>query len=61
VGAALLLSGTAQAHVIALACSTPPEGRRRWTLRLLAERVVELRLADRCSYETIRRTLKKTP
>ena len=49
------------AHVIALACSTPPEGRTRWTLRLLADRVVELGLAERCSYETIRRALKKTP
>lgn len=49
------------AHVIALACSDPPEGRTRWTLRLLADRVVELGLADRCSYETIRRALKKTP
>ena len=49
------------AHVIALACSDPPEGRARWTLRLLADRVVELGLAERCSYETIRRALKKTP
>jgi transposase len=48
------------AHVIALACSQPPEGRTRWTLRLLADRVVELRLAEQCSYETIRRALKKT-
>lgn len=49
------------AHVIALACSTPPAGTARWTLRLLADRVVELGLAERCSRETIRRTLKKTP
>jgi transposase len=49
------------AHVIALACSDPPAGRTRWTLRLLADRVVELGLAERCSYETIRRALKKTP
>lgn len=48
------------AHVIALVCSDPPEGRTRWTLRLLADRVVELGLAERCSYETIRRALKKT-
>ena len=47
------------AHVIALACSDPPEGRTRWTLRLLADRVVELGLAEQCSYETIRRALKK--
>jgi transposase len=49
------------AHVIALACSDPPAGRTRWTLRLLADRVVELGLAERCSYESIRRALKKTP
>jgi len=49
------------AHVIALAGSVPPEGRTRWTLRLLADRVVALGLAERCSYETIRRALKKTP
>jgi transposase len=49
------------AHVIALACSSPPAGHARWTLRLLADRVVELGLAERCSYETIRRALKKTP
>jgi len=49
------------ARVIALACSDPPEGHTRWTLRLLADRVVELGLADRCSYETVRRALKKTP
>jgi len=49
------------AHVVALACSDPPEGCTRWTLRLLADRVVELGLAERCSYETIRRALKKTP
>jgi transposase len=50
-GAPALLSGAAQAHIIALACSTPPDGRPRWTLRLLADRVVELKLAERCSYE----------
>jgi transposase len=49
------------AQVIALAGSTPPAGHARWTLRLLADRVVELGLAERCSRETIRRTLKKTP
>lgn len=49
------------AHVIALACSEPPAGRARWTLRLLADRVVALELAEACSYETIRRLLKKTP
>lgn len=49
------------AHVIALACSTPPAGHARWTLRLLADRVVTLGLAEQCSRETIRRALKKTP
>lgn len=49
------------AHVIALACSSPPTGHTRWTLRLLADRVVEIGLAEQCSYETIRRALKKTP
>jgi transposase len=59
-GAPALLTGAAQAHLVAVACSKPPEGRLRWTLRLLADRVVELQLAERCSYETVRRVLKKT-
>lgn len=59
-GGPSLLSGSAQAHLIAVACSTPPDGRPRWTLRLLADRVVELKLAERCSHETVRRVLKKT-
>lgn len=49
------------AHLLALACSDPPAGRARWTLRLLAERVVVVGLATECSYETVRRLLKKTP
>jgi transposase len=59
-GAPALLSGKAQAHLVAVACSTPPDERHRWTLRLLADRVVELKLAEHCSYETVRRVLKKT-
>jgi putative transposase len=59
-GAPPLLSGRGQAHLVAVACSTPPDDRHRWTLRLLAARVVELKLAERCSYETVRRVLKKT-
>jgi transposase len=59
-GAPPLLSGAAQAHLVAVACSAPPDGHLRWTLRLLADRVVELKLAERCSYETVRRVLKKT-
>lgn len=54
------LDNKAQARLIAEACSQAPEGRQRWTLQLLADRLVELKLADSCSYETIRRTLKKT-
>jgi transposase len=53
------LDGEQEAHLIALACSPPPEGRGRWTLRLLASRMVELRHADALSHETVRRTLKK--
>ena len=60
-GAAPKFDTKQHAHVIALACTTPPAGRTRWTLRLLAGRVVELGLAGQCSYETIRRALKKTP
>jgi hypothetical protein len=54
------LDGAQEAHLIALACSTPPDGKRRWTLRLLAERVVELGYAEAVSHETVRRTLQKT-
>ncbi len=60
-GAAPKFDTKQHAHVVALACSDPPEGHTRWTLRLLADRVVELGLAEECSYETIRRALKKTP
>jgi transposase len=54
------LDSKAQARLVAEACAKAPAGRQRWTLQLLADRVVELKLADSCSYETIRRTLKKT-
>jgi len=54
------LDGAQEAHLIALACSKPPDGKRRWTLRLLAERVVELGYAETVSHETVRRTLQKT-
>lgn len=56
------LDGKAEAHLIALACSAPPEGRDRWTLRLLAERVVQLEQVDieSVSHETVRQVLKKT-
>ena len=48
------------AHLVALACQKPPEGRSRWTLRLLADRMVELEYVGQVSYQTVRRTLKKT-
>lgn len=54
------LDGAAEAHLIALACSTPPEGAARWTLRLLAERLVALEYVPSVSHETVRQTLKKT-
>src|SRR5213078_3455222 len=49
----------AEARLIALACSEPPGGRARWTLRLLADRLVELEIVETVSTETIRRALKK--
>jgi transposase len=55
-----MLDGEQEAHLIALACGSPPAGRRRWTLRLLADKMVELGPIDKVSHETIRRTLKKT-
>ena len=55
-----VLDGRAEAHLIALASSNPPEGREHWPLRLLADRMVELGYVESLSYETVRRTLKKT-
>jgi len=54
------LSGKQEAHMIAVAYSTPPEGHGRWTLRLLAGKVVELGFASSISPETVRQVLKKT-
>jgi len=54
------LDGRAEARLIALACSAPPEGRAEWTMRLLADRLVELEIVDAVSDETVRRSLKKT-
>lgn len=54
------LNGDAEAHLIALVCSQPPEGHQRWTLRLLASRMVELQYVESVSHETVRQTLKKT-
>lgn len=53
--------GETEAHLIALACSQPPEGRVRWTLHLLADKLVEMTHFDRISHETIRQHLKKMP
>jgi len=52
--------GDFEAHLVALSCSAPPEGFARWSLRLLADKVVELHYVDNISHETIRRVLKKT-
>jgi transposase len=52
--------GDFEAHLVALSCSKPPEGCVRWTLRLLAERMVELGYVDSISHETVRGILKKT-
>jgi hypothetical protein len=54
------LDGRAEAHLIALACSDPPSGRDRWSLRLLAQKAVELGVVESLSHETLRKTLKKT-
>lgn len=53
------LDGKQEAKLIALACSKAPQGRKRWTLRLLAGKVVELNIVEEISYQTIRRVLKK--
>jgi len=53
------LDGRQEARLIATACSKPPQGRARWTLRLLADTMVELKFVDSISYETVRQTLKK--
>ena len=56
------LDGEQEAHLIALACSEPPKGKKRWSVRLLAERFVELECAEEpISRELVRRTLKKVP
>jgi len=53
------LDGDGEAHLVALACSQAPEGRSRWTLRLLADRMVQLEVVDHLSHETVRQVLKK--
>ena len=54
-----LLDGKQEAYLVALACSKPPNGRRSWTMQLLAGRLVELKIVEGISDETVRRTLKK--
>ena len=54
------LDGRAEARLVALACSQPPEGRQEWTMQLLADKLVELRIVDTIADETVRRALKKT-
>jgi transposase len=58
-GKARKLDGRREAYVLALACSEPPEGRARWTLRLLANRLVELEVVDEISHKTVERLLKR--
>jgi hypothetical protein len=55
-----VFDGAAEARLIALACSATPDGRKAWTLRMLADKLVELEVVDAVSHETVRRTLKKT-
>ena len=54
------LDGEQEARLVALACSAPPEGHKRWTLRLLADRLVELQVVESVSYETVRQALQQT-
>jgi hypothetical protein len=55
-----VLDGAAEARLIALACSATPDGRKAWTLRMLADKMVELEVVEAVSHETVRRALKKT-
>jgi len=55
-----LLDGAEEAHLLAVACSAPPAGRERWTLRMLADKMVELAYVPSVSHETVRQILKKT-
>lgn len=57
---ARVLDGAAEAHLVALACSSPPAGRERWTLRVLADELVRLEVVPAVSHETVRRTLEQT-
>jgi hypothetical protein len=54
------VDGDMEAHLIALSCSKPPKGYSRWSLRMLADKMIELKYAESISHETVRRVLKKT-
>lgn len=54
------LDGAQEARLVAVACGAPPTGHKRWSLRLLADKLVDLEIADEVSYQTVRRILKKT-
>jgi transposase len=58
-GKARLLGPREEAHLVAITCSNPPEGRTHWTMQLLADRLVALKVVESISDETVRRTLKK--
>jgi hypothetical protein len=58
-GGARILTGAQEAHLVALACSDPPQGRGEWTMQLLADRLVTLGVVETISDETVRRTLKR--
>lgn len=55
-----VIDGEAEAHLVKIACGTAPEGRAKWTMQLLADKLVELEIVETVSRETVRRTLKKT-
>lgn len=59
-GKVATLTGKQKAYLVALACRTPPEGRRRWTMQLLADRLIELKQVEKVSPDIVQRTLKKT-
>jgi len=54
------IDGDIEAHLVSIACSEPPKGFGRWSLRMLADRMIELNYVEEISYETVRKTLKKT-
>ena len=60
VGRPRIIDGDAEARLTVLACSKPPEGRPRWTLRLLSDKMVELHIVDQCSRTMVQRAMKKT-